>query len=113
MKITNVNKAETILFKIDYKTIPELLEFSKENLDYEDFLNRNSLEYRCIRDADYTDAISYYVFFGFEGYNTLYSIGLYGIETVECFKYNIENDVLKPNKLILQSIMDYVLEVCL
>lgn len=113
MKITNVNKAETILFKVDYKTIPELLEFSKENSDYEDFLNKNSLEYRCIRDADYTDEICHYVFWGFEGYNTLYSIGLYGIETEEDFKYNIENDVLKPNKLILQSVMDYVREACL
>lgn len=113
MKITNVNRAETILFKVDYKTIPELLEFSKENSEYEDFLNRNSLEYRCIRDADYTDAISYYVFLGFEGYNTLYSIGLYGIEKEECFKHNIENNVLKPTKLILQSVMDYVREACL
>lgn len=113
MKIINVNRAETILFKIDYKTIPELLEFSKENPDYEEFLNKNSLEYRCIRDADYTDAIYYYVFWGFEGYNTLYSIGLYGIETEECFKNNIENDILKPDKLILQSVTDYVRKACL
>lgn len=105
MKIIETNVAETLIFKIDYRTIPELLEFAKENPRQRKFIEIHPPQYRCIRDVDYTDAVHHYIFFGFAGNNNLYSLGLYACETEECFRKNIENGVIKPSKEVLNNII--------
>lgn len=100
---------------MDWKDIPQVLELTKENIRYKEYLKSHQLEFRFMSFLDRElqpddENISYYCTFGFDGDNNQYDLGLWGGSKEEIINRIKSDNFINEAKKYPQSYYNYQLQ---